>query len=147
MNRCDIFLDRLRSRGYRITPQREMVVQALVNNDEHMTAEQVYEQVEHRTRSINIATIYRILDMLVIEGLASRSYLSNGQIIFTTDHHGPHVHLVCKHCGSILNVEQNQVIASLLEQLKLSYDFEADLQHISISGLCGYCQKKSSQEV
>ena len=61
------FIQTLRGRGYRITPQREMIIQALLQSEWHMTAEEIYQQVQAFTQATNIATVYRTLELLVAE--------------------------------------------------------------------------------
>jgi len=144
MTHCHTLLDTLRQRGYRLTPQREMIVEALAHADGHVTAEEIYAQVSDRVQTINIATVYRTLDLLVSTGLTSRIDLWDGRVVYTTAQHGPHIHLVCRCCGEILNADHHLVDA-LDEQLRTQYKFQADLQHLSISGVCAKCQSKSDE--
>jgi Fur family ferric uptake transcriptional regulator len=142
MPHCQTLLQTLRQRGYRITPQREMILEAFAHSVDHVTAEQLFSSVSQRTRSINIATVYRTLDILVDEGLATRVDLRDGQVIYTTSRHGEHIHLVCRHCGVIIKAE-HQFVDSLGSQLFSEYKFSADLEHISFTGVCTHCRKES----
>ena len=38
-------IDGLRSRGYRITPQRRAVIEILMNSDDHPSVDLIYERV------------------------------------------------------------------------------------------------------
>ena len=69
----NLYIEKLRTRGFRITPQREMIIETLVRNNSHMAAEEIFGVLQKRTRALNIATIYRTLDLLVEEGLACRN--------------------------------------------------------------------------
>ena len=130
-------VETLRQRHFRITPQREMIIDALLGDAHHLTAEEVYAQVQKRTSAVNIATIYRTLDMLVEQGIASRTDLG-GQVIYAPIGHGPHIHLVCRHCNFVIDADA-QVLAALDEQLQRDYGFTADLGHISLFGVCAGC--------
>jgi Fur family ferric uptake transcriptional regulator len=141
MSPCQTYIETLRSSGYRITPQREMIIEAIVHNGDHINAEQIFAHVQEKSRSVNIATVYRTLDMLVGEGLANRIDLGQGRVIYATYQHGPHIHLVCRQCGRVTDADQNLLI-SLNKQLNAEYQFAADLQHISVLGLCSHCQTK-----
>lgn len=141
MSPCETFIDTLRSRGYRITPQREMIIESIAHAGQHINAEEVFEQIRHRTRAVNIATVYRTLDLLVEQGLASRIDLGEGRVIYATNQHGPHIHLVCRQCGSVTDADQD-LLSSLNCDLQTRYQFAADLQHISVIGLCRTCQAK-----
>ncbi len=132
-------IDMLRMRRFRITPQREMIIDALFNGEQHNTAEDIFAQVQMRTNAVNIATIYRTLDMLVEQGIASRTDLG-GQMIYAPREHGPHIHLVCRHCNIVVDADA-AALADLDAQLQRDYDFRADLGHISLFGACAECQE------
>ena len=138
-------LDALRQRSFRITPQREMIVRALVSgeNGRHLTADEIHSKVQVHTSALNIATVYRTLDLLVEEGLVSRIDVGGGQIIYASMDHGTHIHLVCRHCKHIVDAD-----ASLLQDAGSAiygqYGFQADLDHIALFGVCAHCQKGDS---
>lgn len=139
MSHCHTYLKKLRDQGYRITPQREMIVQIIAHCGKHMTAEEVMENVRKQTSSINIATVYRTLDMLVENGLASRFDLGNGKTAYATGKHGPHIHLVCKHCGSVTEVSEED-ISPFLNKIEELHDFDCHPYHFSVHGLCKACK-------
>jgi Fur family ferric uptake transcriptional regulator len=145
MSHCHTLLAYLRQRGYRITPQREMIIQAIAHTSNHMTAEEIYAEVHIRTQALNLATVYRTLDMLVDEALATRVDLGEGQIFYATVKHGPHIHLVCRGCGQIIDADP-QLLTPIEDQLHMEHSFAADLNHISIFGLCSQCRKGDSHE-
>jgi Fur family ferric uptake transcriptional regulator len=132
-------IQNLRDKGFRITPQRELIIKAITRSDHHMSAEEIFDAVGIHTQALNLATIYRTLDLLVEQGLACRNDLGGGCVVYSTIHHGPHIHLVCRLCGDIIDAEY-PLIAPLGEQLQEQYAFEADLQHISIFGVCHKCK-------
>lgn len=139
MPHCHTLLTDLRQRGFRITPQREMIIEIIAHNDTHLTAEEIYAQVSRRTQTVNLATVYRTLELLVETGAISRIDLGQGQVSYAAHHHGPHIHLVCRCCGAVIDASQ-ELLESLQAQLQAQYQFAADLQHISIPGVCTTCQ-------
>lgn len=141
MSPCETFIAALQSHGFRITPQREMIIEAIAHGGQHISAEEILNQIRHRTRAVNIATVYRTLDLLVEQGLTSRIDLGEGRVIYATNQHGPHIHLVCRQCGRITDADQD-LLSSLNCDLQSRYQFVADLQHISVLGLCRECQAK-----
>jgi Fur family transcriptional regulator, ferric uptake regulator len=143
MTHCHTLLDHLRRRGYRITPQRATIIAALAHTHDHLTAEQVFGQVSDRSNAVNLATVYRTLDLLVDEGLANRIVLRGGQAVYSSDLHGPHLHLVCRRCGHTLAVEA-EVLAPLTLALAQQHRFSLDLQHLSLGGVCQQCQTSVS---
>ncbi len=145
MPHCHTTIATLRQRGYRITPQRVLIIETIAHSRQHMTAEEVFAQVQQRTPGVNIATIYRTLDFLVKEGLAHRSDLGGGQVIYATSQHGPHIHLVCRQCSRVTEADE-RLMAALRVQLQQQYGFAADLQHLALPGLCQDCQERFQVE-
>jgi Fur family ferric uptake transcriptional regulator len=141
MPHCHTLLQALRNMGYRITPQREMIIEAIAHAGGHATAEEIFDQVKERTRAVNLATVYRTLDLLVEKGMASRADLWDGRVVYATMQHGPHIHLVCRQCGGIF-LADHSLTETLGRQLSEKYAFSADLQHLSIVGLCAACRGK-----
>lgn len=141
MTCSDTNLQTLRQQGVRITPQREMILEALAHGKGHMTAEELFDQVQEHTRVVNIATVYRTLDMLVEAGLASRANLWDGRQVYAPRQHGPHLHLVCRSCGATLDADSG-LLLSLVEQAQQKYQFSIDWQHLAVQGICQACQAK-----
>ncbi len=142
MPHCHTFIETLRQRGYRITPQREMIIQTIAHSGQHMSAEEVSEEVRTRASSVNLATVYRTLDFLVKEGLASRIDLGNGHAVYATAKHGPHLHLSCRQCGVVIEVDQEEIAAvsqQLHALLAAQYGFSVDTHHIALPGVCKDC--------
>ena len=138
MSHCNTLIDTLRQRNYRITPQREMIIQVIAHSEQHMTAEDVLTKLRQHTQAINLATVYRTLEPLWEEGMACRNDLGEGKIVFSVRKHGPHIHLVCRHCNHVIEADYallNPLETNLLNQ----YNFTADLQHLSIFGVCENC--------
>lgn len=140
MSHCHTIIHDLRDKGYRITPQRELIINAVAHNSRHITAEEIAEQLLQNTRGINIATIYRTLDLLWEEGYACRNDLSEGKSVYSTFQHGPHIHLVCRKCDQVIDAD-SKLLSSLGEDLYQDYQFRSDLDHYSIFGVCHQCHK------
>jgi len=139
MTHCQTFIQELRQRGFRITPQREMIIETLAHDTSHLTAEEIYARVRERTKAINLATVYRTLEWLVEQGLVSRSDLGTGQEMYCTIMHGPHIHLVCRRCGAVIDADYRLAVP-LAERLQSGYGFAPDLQHLTMPGLCAACR-------
>jgi Fur family ferric uptake transcriptional regulator len=144
MPHCHTFIEALRQRGYRITPQREMIIGIIAHGGRHMTAEQVFEEVQTLSQAVNIATVYRTLDLLVEEGLASRADLGSGRVVYATVGHGPHAHLVCRHCGYVIDVEIG-LFEPWLQEVQAECGFVCSPQHFVVYGLCAGCQSEIQQ--
>jgi Fur family ferric uptake transcriptional regulator len=129
----------LKSMGYRLTPQRMMVVEALHGSDKHVSAEEIYAQVCARYPYANISTVYRTLELLKQLGLVTEIALGDGCVRFHPTEKGHHHHLVCQKCGKIIDLPES-ALAPLEGALSDMYQFKADLKHMAVFGLCAKCQ-------
>jgi Fur family ferric uptake transcriptional regulator len=142
MPHCQETIAELRTRGYRITPQREMIIEAVAHHTSHLTADELFNLVQDRSKALNRATVYRTLELLVEEGLVSRSDFGQGEMVYAPVEHGPHLHLVCRQCGNVTAADHN-IADPLCETLLEKHAFHAECGHLAIFGLCSNCQKEN----
>jgi Fur family ferric uptake transcriptional regulator len=129
----------LKGMGYRLTPQRMMVVEALHDAEKHVSAEEIYAQVRARYPYANISTVYRTLELLKELGLVTEIALGDGCVRFHPAEKGHHHHLVCQKCGKVIDLPES-ALDSLEKILRDDYQFKADLKHMAVFGLCSECQ-------
>ncbi len=142
MTKSHNLIERLQRRGLRVTPQRAMIIEALAQNETHMTAEQIFARVKDRSSVVNIATVYRTLELLVSEGFASRSDFHQERAQYAINFHGRHIHLVCRQCGAMLEASPD-LLESVDDRLVQQYHFSGDLDHLTITGVCSGCQRRN----
>jgi Fur family peroxide stress response transcriptional regulator len=90
---------RLRERGYRFTPQRMAIVQAILESRNHPSAEEIYRQVSAVFPMISLATVYKTLE--VLKDIGEIAELSVGGRTRYDGNPQPHIHLVCERCHSV----------------------------------------------
>jgi Fur family ferric uptake transcriptional regulator len=117
-----------------------MIIEAIANVNAHMSAEDVFEEVRRHTQATNLATVYRTLDMLWEEGLASRNDLGEGRMVYSILEHGPHIHLICRSCNKVIDALPES-LGLFDENLFTRYGFKIDLTHLSLFGECEECRK------
>jgi Fur family ferric uptake transcriptional regulator len=128
----------LRERGYRLTPQRELVLQA-VDELGHATPDEVLAKVHEQSSSINVSTIYRTLELLEELGLVRHAHITDRAPTYHSTRTPEHVHLVCRDCGRVLDASPRE-FAATLEELRRKHGFEADLGHLTVFGRCNDCR-------
>jgi len=133
-------ISKLSEHGYRLTPQRMMVLSAIENSDNHISAEEIYAQVVAKYSHVNISTVYRTLELLKRLGLVTETDLGGGRVRYHPTDKGHHHHLVCQECGKIIDLDES-VLSSLKSALLREYKFSADLRHLGIFGRCADCKK------
>ncbi|MBI2869702.1 MAG: transcriptional repressor [Chloroflexi bacterium] len=129
----------LSEKGYRLTPQRTMVLEAIEASTNHISAEEIHSQIVRRYPHVNISTIYRTLDLLERLGLVTKTDLGGGRVKYHPAHRGRHHHLVCQKCGHVVDLEES-ILHPLKAALLGGYGFEADLSHLAIFGRCTRCK-------
>jgi len=132
-------LDDLRSKGFRMTPQRMMVLEAVEASEDHISAEEIFRQAHAKYPYLNISTVYRTLEMLKEQGLVAESDLGGGRLVYHPVGKAHHHHLVCRKCGSVQDVDE-AVFDRLSLEMKRQYGFEAVLEHMAIFGTCKKCK-------
>ncbi|HLI38273.1 MAG TPA: Fur family transcriptional regulator [Streptosporangiaceae bacterium] len=131
--------EQLRARGYRATPQRQLVLEAVARLG-HATPEDVGTEVQQAAPSVNISTIYRTLELLEQLGMVTHAHLGHGAPTYHLAADADHVHLVCRECGRITEVSPDAVRA-LITALDTEHGFETDVGHLTVFGRCGSCRK------
>ena len=133
-------VSKLSEQGYRLTPQRMMVLSAIENSDNHISAEEIYAQVVDKYSHVNISTVYRTLELLKRLGLVTETDLGGGRVRYHPADKGHHHHLVCQECGRIIDLDES-VLSSVKSMLLREYKFSADLRHLAIFGRCAKCSQ------
>jgi Fur family ferric uptake transcriptional regulator len=131
--------EELRARGYRVTPQRQLVLEA-VTKLEHATPEDICASVQQTARGVNISTIYRSLELLEQLGLVTHTHLGHGAPRYHLAEEAEHVHLVCAGCGRITQIPPDAV-QPLVAALADHQGFETDVGHLTVYGRCADCRK------
>jgi Fe2+ or Zn2+ uptake regulation protein len=98
-------MNALRSAGLRLTPQRLAIVQCLVGDETHPTAQELYERLQRRFPTISVATVYNTLSAL--NGIGHCRQLDMGGPSRFDPNVAPHDHAVCERCGAIRDVERH----------------------------------------
>lgn len=131
-------VERLRRLGIRVTPQRLLVLEALTQGG-HRTADEVQQWVATRYPGMNLATVYRTLDMLTEVGLVAQTDLGGGAASYELVGDSPHHHLICVTCGQMTEIG-DETIGDLRTRLLATHGFQMRSRHLAIFGLCHVCR-------
>ncbi len=127
----------LRSRGLRLTAQRQLVLEA-VHELGHATPDQVHAKVSETAAGVNITTIYRTLELLEELALVTHAHLSHGAPTYHAVAEDQHVHLVCRQCRAVVEVPSGMLNA-LAGDLERERGFLVDVGHVALFGVCSQC--------
>jgi Fur family ferric uptake transcriptional regulator len=129
----------LREQGYRLTPQRLMVLKAIEDSRDHVSAEEIHARARLQYPYLNISTVYRTLELLKEKGLVAETDLGGGRFLYHPVGKAQHHHLVCRKCGSVRDIDID-ALDELRKELKTRHGFNAELEHIAIFGTCTACE-------
>jgi Fur family transcriptional regulator, peroxide stress response regulator len=127
--------ERLATRGFRFTPQREQVYVVLLRKRDHPTAEEVFIRAKRDMPDISMATVYNCLDALVKCGLARQVTLERGATRFCPNMQ-EHGHFYCDGCRNVFDIA-----LPAAPGIELPKGYLAERYDIAIHGRCPACAK------
>ena len=130
---------RLRAKGYRLTPQRQLVLEAVVTLG-HATPDEIAERVRRTASGVNISTVYRTLELLEELGLVTHTHLGHGAPTYHAADDADHLHLVCRECGGIEEVP-TRILDDSVGRIATEHGFAVDASHFAIFGTCAECRR------
>ena len=134
-------LEKLRTNGVRMTPQRHAILSYLLNTKSHPTADEIYKALSPTYPSMSVATIYNNLRLFVDAGLVRELTYGDDSSRFDGDL-SDHYHAICKHCGQIVDFGY----PPLLEVEKVASEetgFVVQGHRMEIYGVCSSCKSTS----
>lgn len=135
----------LREAGFRSGGARSAVIELLAGQDCCASAQEIHEQLRGRSRSVGIASVYRVLDVLTELRLVQRVDVGDGMARFEPalpdgDHHH---HVVCDDCGKVEPFSDSSLetaIARASERL----GYSVDAHEVVLRGECGDCRSATT---
>lgn len=132
-----VLADRLRRAGQRVTPQRLVILGALLPGG-HLAADDVFARVEAQLPGVNRSTVYRTLDLYSELGLVSVTDLGGGARQYELLDQ-PHHHLICHRCGAATEMD-DALVEPMREAIRARYGFAPRVEHLALFGFCDECQ-------
>lgn len=129
-------LERLRRRGWRLTPQRAVIAEVLAGEHVHLTAEEILIAARERLPGVSVATVYNTLNELVELGELLELSPDDGRKRYDPNVTRRHQHLVCVDCGEILDVQASRLPALPEEE---RHGFEILDVDVVFWGRCAAC--------
>ena len=104
------FKEALYSEGLRLTDQRLIILEDIINSKEHRDCDQIYNSLSKRDHRVSKATIYRTLDVLTDYGFARKLDIGDGSIMYETKLDSPHHdHMICVETGKIIEFVDDRI--------------------------------------
>lgn len=141
--------DSLKSRGVRLTRQRQILLDLIDRSGQHLDAERLFRMAKDIDPKLNRVTVYRTLKILKEGGLVDELDLmhqSGDQHFYETKLKQEHAHVICLRCG---RVEEffGEPLQRLRRQVEDHFGFQILLARTEIGGYCAHCQAIRAQEL
>lgn len=133
----------LRSHGYRVTPQRMTILDAICEGKGHSTLGAIYARARKQDAQIDMSTVYRAVELFQTLGLVVSVDFDGHEKGYEIAKPEPHHHLVCKICKQEFDID-NLAVSDFYERLRSDYGYDVTMDHLVLTGVCPNCQKKTS---
>jgi Fur family peroxide stress response transcriptional regulator len=137
-------LSDLKSRGVRLTPQRQMILRYLKETHDHPTADEVYNNICQEFSGISMATVYNTLHRLSELGAIRELKYGDGSSRYDGND-SEHAHLVCESCGEVRDVPSPDY-ATLDNQALRQTGYEIHSFRLEFYGICPSCQEEDKNK-
>ncbi|NJM73413.1 MAG: transcriptional repressor [Scytonema sp. RU_4_4] len=120
------------------TRSQERILNLLKTVKQGISAQDIYVELRNRNQSMGLATVYRSLESLKLEGMVQVRTLANGEALYNLAQQDKH-HLTCLQCGASIPINQCPV-HDLEDQLQSKHKFKIFYHTLEFFGLCRQCQ-------
>lgn len=120
------------------TRSQDRILNLLKNLNRAISAQDLYVELRNRDQSMGLATVYRSLEALKLEGVVQVRTLASGESLYSSVQQDKH-HLTCLQCGTSIPIHECPV-HELETQLNLSHKFKIFYHTLEFFGLCNKCQ-------
>lgn len=133
----------LHRNGRRATRPRRAVWKALVDADDHLTAEELSARVEDVEPGVNLASVYRSLALFEELDLVRESRLGDEDAgRWELAHPDEHFHVVCQRCRAVEH-HVGSLVEPIEEHLADGHGFEVETVDLTVTGRCADCAGES----
>lgn len=126
------------------TRSQERILNLLTNLSRGVSAQDIYVELRNRDQTMGLATVYRSLEALKLEGSVQVRTLANGESLYSCVQRDQH-HLTCLHCGASIALDECPV-HQLESQLQNSHQFKIYYHTLEFFGLCEQCSRASADQ-
>lgn len=144
MPEIEEFKERLKKKGYKLTTQRRVILDVIMENREkHLSSEEIYDLVKGKYPEIGLATVYRTLQLFEGLGIIYKLNFDDGRSRYELyhDENHQHHHLICLKCGTVIEME-GDLLENLEEAIEQTKDFEIVDHNVKFFGYCSKCRSK-----
>ena len=135
----------LKTKGYKMTPQRELVFRSFFELGEHVSVDELFDRVRQVDKAVGYSTVWRNLKLICEVGLAREVNVGDGVTRYDRVTRKPHGHFYCVSCKSLEEFDLNE-IAGRLAKVASAEKFETESFKVEIEGVCQSCRDKENRK-
>lgn len=120
--------------------QRTMILETVVNNPIHPTADMVYSQLKADNPNLSLGTVYRNLNLLSETGFLRKIKVPDGSDRFD-GRLDSHYHIICDKCAKVLDIELNE--SGFDKHVEDTTGYRITSLDVVVKGICPKCQKEA----
>ena len=134
----DDVISMLHQSGHKVTPQRVVIIQTVLESSEHLTPAELYEKIRHLDPEVGEVTVYRTLNILSELGLLCMVHTGENTHSYVSRPPEHHDHLICSRCGKVINFTDCN-LSGLEARLAGETGFDIRDHRIDFFGNCREC--------
>jgi Fur family transcriptional regulator, ferric uptake regulator len=135
----------LRDAGYRVTDQREVILDAVCAGGGHATLKAIFARAQAALPSLDRSSVYRTLKVFVELGLVVAGVNSDGDDVYEIPQAEPHHHILCRACGAEHAIA-HAVVETLFAEVRARYRFHVTSDHLMLVGVCDQCATAAHEQ-
>jgi Fur family peroxide stress response transcriptional regulator len=132
------WLEKYKNIGMKLTPQRIAILECLEGNEEHPSAEDIFDSVREKFPTMSFATVYNTLDRLRRDGLVLELSIDPTRRRYDPDV-STHHHMICTSCGRVADIKRDFDLSVPEEERE---GFDISMGHVEFYGRCPDCIRK-----
>ena len=138
----DQFIQILRQKGYRVTPERLALFREVYSQHGHIDADALLDSIQRQGLKVSRATLYRNLDLMAELGFVRKVRLGGNRLLYEHVHAGQrHDHLVCTECGRVAEFVSPGIVA-MQREICRAHGFDPDDHTLQIHSVCVECRQR-----
>ena len=137
----DKYVNLLREKQLKITPQRIEILRYLETHNTHPTVDEIYSELKEKNPSLSKTTVYNSVEILEKNGIIQSLTISGSELRYDFKH-GMHHHFLCKKCGEISDIDVE--CPNLGKMLECGHEVQE--VHGYFKGICKKCLKKEEKK-
>lgn len=137
MTECNC-ADKLREHGLKATIQRLAILEA-IDHAGHIGVDELYKTVSEQHPSFSLSTVYKNIEGMQEAGLLVEVPVAGGKKKYEVLKED-HIHLICQHCGKIMDKPITDDISMVIGNMSGHNGFELQNSSINLYGICDDCK-------